>query len=260
MNALLIPLAYKYVAIALMVAEINYCSQKLQLPLDGAVTGESLQLVHVSNPYVTGFGGTLETTNYSFIFFKDGRLHRVQRINRFEAIPLRELQLKQARMNSLIDTNGAYQLATNWLSAISVDVPALESSFPSSVEQRFFYPDATSLEDAPEKKSRVVLLPIFHVFWGDKSKPVIMVSIFGPTKEMLGIYQNDDSFSRRPKELLKDVQILLNIPNQEFQKYSDLQKHDLIVGYSITKYETQSVANKIYHSRESQDYKATAQQ
>lgn len=244
MNALLIPLAYKYVAIALMVAEINYCSQKLQLPLDGPVRGESLQLVHVSNPYVTGFGGTLETTNYSFIFYKDGRLRRIQRINRFKEIPLRQLQWQQAKMSSLIDTNGAYRLATNWLTAISVDVTALEQSFQGSVEQRIFYPDATSLDDPPEKKSRVVLLPIFHVFWGDKSKPVIMVSIFGPTKEMLGIYQNDDSFSRRPKELLKDVQILLNIPNEMFQKYSDVQKHDLVVRYAITNYETQCAANE----------------
>ena len=236
MKTLFIPLAYKYVAVAAMLAEINHCADRLQLPAERPIGQESLKLIHVANPYVTGFGGTLETTNYSFVFFKDGKLRRIQRINRFERIPLRELQLEQSHLKSLISTNDAYQLATNWLTAISIDIVALENRYHWSVEQKFFYPDATSLDDPPEKRKRIVLLPIFHVSWGDKSKPAVMVSIFGPTKEMLGIYQNDDSFSQRPKDLLKDTDALLAIPDEEFLKYSPTERSNLVVRFSAVTY------------------------
>jgi hypothetical protein len=232
MNTLVIPLAYKYVAIAVMLVEINFCAGRLQLMNEAPITVKSLNLQHVANPYVTGFGGTLETTNYSFVFFEDGKLRRIQRINKFEKIPLRALQLKLYRMPSLINTNEAYQLATNWLSAISVDVLTLEQRHPHSVIQKYFYPDSTSIKDLPEKRKKIALLPIFHVFWGDEKEPAVMVSIFGPTKEMLGIYQNDDSFSLRPAELVKDADKLLAIQDEEFLKYSDEERSNLVVRFS----------------------------
>jgi hypothetical protein len=146
-------------------------------------------------------------------------------------------------MKSLISTNEAYQLASNWLAAISVDVAALEKQNPPSVEQLFLYPDAASIDDPPEKRERVVLLPIFHVKWGDSKRPAIMVSVFGPTKELLGMRQDDDSFSGRPKDLLKDVNTLLRIPDEEFAKYSDAQRRDLIVRFAAVKYDYDVASN-----------------
>src|SRR5262249_9956185 len=141
-------------------------------------------------------------------------------------------------MKSLISTNDAYRLATNWLSRISVDVPALESKSRHSVEQTFFYPDATGLNDPPEKRRRAVLLPFFHVIWGSASNPVVMVSIFGPTKELLSIHQEDDSFSRRPKDLLRDLDSLLSIPDSAFLRYSQEERNHLAARFAAVDYGT----------------------
>ena len=238
MNSLLINLAYKYVAIAVMLAEINYCTVRLSLRVGQPISLGNLQTSYVSDPWVTGFGGTLETEKYSFIFYKSGILRRIQRLHPYEKLPLRELQWKQSRLTSLINTNEAYQMATNWLMAISVDLPGLECKFPHSVDQRFFYPDATGLDDPPDKRKRIFLLPIFHVYWGDKENPAVLVSIYGPTKEMLGIYQNDDSFSLRPRNLLTNVDSLIDIGDDEFMKYSEGQLKDLIARFAAVNYDT----------------------
>lgn len=232
MEKLFVPLAYKYAAIAVMLAEINYCANELRLPEALPITRGSLRTEHVAKPFLTGFGGTLETDTFSFVFFKSGRLRQIVRINRFERVPLRELQSKQARMRSLIDTNGAYQLATNWLTAISVDIAKLEGRYPSSVEQKTFYPDSTQFDDPNEKRKRVMLLPIFHVKWGNPKEPAVMVSMYGPTKELLGIYLDDESVSNRPKDLLKDVDILLAIPDVEFSGYSENERERLLMRFA----------------------------
>jgi len=225
-----------------MLAEINYCASKLQLPAELPVSPESLRTEHISRPFITGFGGTFDTDTFSFVFFKSGVLRQIVRINRFERIPLRELQWEQSRMKSLINTNEAYQLATNWLWAISVDVPALEKKHQPSVEQTFFYPDAVLADAPPEKRERVVLLPILHVLWGTAKKPAVMVSIFGPTAELLSIHQEDESFSRRPRDLLKNVDALLAIPDGEFSRYSEEERKQLVTRFASVEYGTNSPA------------------
>lgn len=60
------------------------------------------------------------------------------------------------------------------------------------------------------------------------------VSIYGPTKELLYIRQEDDSFSRRPTGLVKDEEALLKIPDSEFLKYSESQLEDLLVRHANT--------------------------
>src|SRR6266404_5549070 len=98
MDKLAVPLAYKYAAVAVMLAEINYCANKLELPIELPTSAASLRTEHVSRPFLTGFGGTLETETFSFVFFRSGRIRQIVRINRFERVPLRELQWQQSRM------------------------------------------------------------------------------------------------------------------------------------------------------------------
>jgi hypothetical protein len=236
MNLSAIPLAFKFVAVTLMLMEINYCVKRLHLPVNEPITAHSLKTIYIAHPYISGFGGTLGTTNYLFIFSKDGRLRRIQRINKFEKLPLDQLQERLSHMKSLIDTNGAYKLATNWLSEMSIDTDLLEKAHPHSVEQRFFYPGATSFSDLHKRSSNITLLPVFHVYWGDKRDPSVFISIFGPTKEMLYLGQNDDSYSRRPKELVKNMQSLLAIPDDKFESYSLIERSNLVAQFSAVNY------------------------
>ena len=63
-------------------------------------------------------------------------------------------------------------------------------------------------------------MPIFHVDWieRDGARPALRVAIFGPTKELLGIYQEDDTFSKRPRNLIKNMEALLAISDSAFAK------------------------------------------
>jgi hypothetical protein len=55
---------------------------------------------------------------------------------------------------------------------------------------------------------------------------------------MLGIYQNDDSFSLRPRNLLTNVDSLIDIGDDEFMKYSEGQLKDLIARFAAVNYDT----------------------
>ena len=83
----------------------------------------------------------------------------------------------------------------------------------------------------------------FHVTWGDVRNPALMVSIFGPTKELLGIFQYDDSFSGRPKELLKNVDALVAITEAQFMKCSTEERRRFVRRFAVAEYPTHEIPN-----------------
>src|ERR1051325_2492523 len=106
MDKLALPAAYKFVAVAIMLAEINHCASRLNLPCKLPITRDQLRTEHVAKPLITGFGGTFETEDFTFIFFKSGILRQISRHNSiFGDMPLRDLQWKLHAMKSLISTN-----------------------------------------------------------------------------------------------------------------------------------------------------------
>ena len=132
-------------------------------------------------------------------------------------------------MKSLIGTNEAYALASNWLAKLEVDVAALEEAQPCAVTQEYYHPGGQT--------SQRVMLPRYEVRWGtNQSRPAVWVSIFGPTKEPIHIRQEDISFSRRPRGLVKDAERLLAIPNGEFATWSVREKSNLVAESSVATY------------------------
>ncbi len=71
-------LAYKYVAIAVMMAEINHCAIWLHLPMDLRVKNSDIRVARVSDPRIRsrsehrrteyGFSGLIDTEKYLFSF------------------------------------------------------------------------------------------------------------------------------------------------------------------------------------------------
>ena len=59
-------------------------------------------------------------------------------------------------------------------------------------------------------------LPIIDVKWGAWSHPVIDVQISGINKGLLKLRQEDDSYSKRPASLIKDIDKLMAISNKTF--------------------------------------------
>ncbi|MGI8965153.1 MAG: hypothetical protein ACR2H1_03585, partial [Limisphaerales bacterium] len=122
-------MAYKAAVTSLFLSEASYFEKQLNLP-DPKPIPVAQAKIRVNPPQLK-FGGTLMTTNCFFSFNERGKLWVAGRMNLFEAplfsfsspIPYYD---KLAKTPSLIDKSGAYQLATQWLSAVSVEVASLE--------------------------------------------------------------------------------------------------------------------------------------
>lgn len=241
-----VPLAYKYVAMAVMLAEINYCASRLHLPMDLPVKESDIRIAMIPNPRVRsnlqhrpteyGFAGRIDTQNYTFSFPagifshpSPGKLRYITRMDTGSQVysttktqgdlPTHEFLPQLVGIHTTIDTNGAYQIATNWLMAVDVDVQRLEKEQPLTVKR-------LSWSYTP--------LPIFEVSWG--GKPAVSIWIAGDTKDLLHLRQEDDSYSRRPFVLIKEMDKLLAIPDEEFLKYSPLEKSNLVARFAAVTY------------------------
>ena len=230
METLFVSLAYRYVALALMLAEANHAIDQLDLPDWKPIAAAEIVSHHVSPPRLRP-GGSLDTRKFMFGFGSEGKLQFIHAYQPEHDLPVEERNKRWSTMKSLIGTNEAHQLATNWLAKLDVDVAALERTHPVRVNQEFFY------EGGIVSPERVVMLPRFEVKWGTNSLvPAVWVSVFGPTKEPLQIRQHDVSFSKRPAGLVKEPERLLAIRDSDFAKYTESQKSNLVFESAVAKY------------------------
>jgi hypothetical protein len=224
MEQLFISMAYRYVALALMLAEGNRAIEQLNVPGWQQVSAADVVKYHVSPPRLRA-GGSVETSKYIGGFGSEGKLQFIQTVEPEPELPLEERHAKWSKMKSLVGTNEAYEVASNWLARLSVDVASLQTSYPVRVEQEYYL---TGDPDSANRKA--VMLPRFEVRWGTNDfRPAVWVSIFGPTKEPIHIRQEDGSFSQRPRGIVKDAERLLKIPDAEFARYDFIQKSNLVI-------------------------------
>ena len=96
--------------------------------------------------------------------------------------------------------------------------------------------------DVPKKGE--VPVPLFYVEWRtNRINDAIDVMISGLTGELLNLRQEDDSYSKRPTSLIKDMDKLLAIPDEEFLKYSPLEKSNLVVRFAAIHYPVEDITN-----------------
>jgi hypothetical protein len=74
MNELAISLAYKYVATVLMLAEANFCAERLHLRTNLPIEQSHIRQVYVGPPRLLQCLGSIDTDHYSFGFGESGRL------------------------------------------------------------------------------------------------------------------------------------------------------------------------------------------
>lgn len=211
-------LAYKAVAIQLALSEVNYTSQRLHLPTPHPIQMTDVVKAYAGSPKLRPpHGVAIETTNFIFSIYlsQNGPLHMI--VNKAKNIESVELYPIWAKTPSLINSNGAYQLATQWLAAIDVDVAALENKYGSQrkIEQAFVWnePSADIYHHPPEDTNRT-MLPIFNVTWRGKGMEyeeyAAQVRILGTTKELMGLTLGDSSLSRRPPLVITNAMELNN--------------------------------------------------
>jgi hypothetical protein len=216
--------AYQSAVMQLMVGQANFDAQQLHLK-------ETLPVVVPANTNAwrvamppDGVTGLLTTSNY---------------IYRFNAGHLISIQKKpQARgaapgtatnQPSVLDTNSACQLARQWLTALSVDVPALESKYPPSANQAGSRPPRVPernrsrpggtnnvINHAAERTTAAA--PIFRVTWGggrtvkpgSSPTPVqVSVELLGSTKECIGLRIQNTEWLKAPPLRVTNAAALL---------------------------------------------------
>lgn len=224
----LVTLAYKYVATLAMLCECQHFSQQLDLPIKGELSLTNVAKVYVCPPKILGFGGSMRVENYEFNFTDGKGLYNIVRVDRFGSVSWEELLSRLAREKSLIGTNEAYELATNWLSVVGVDVAKLEMKYRHTVSQHSLSP----VDNDSVGRTNVVI-PLFYVDWGGGD---VTMTIYGTTKELLDMRIEDASLSTRPKRFIKNWETLLAIPDAEFLKYSDPQRMELFKKHSLVKF------------------------
>jgi hypothetical protein len=219
----------------MMLAEANYFSKKLNLPMrhpllisDAAIHPSPPLFSRIDNTNFTSLAdrirnakfvvsGNLETTTFSF-YYHEGHL--------WDLGWSVDGQMKyDEHAPSLIDTNGAYQLARQWLAAVDVDVAALEEKYKPSVEQRWYIRPGVGTGDtnivgvpvtAPGQADYAsiaekdkIFVPTFEVTWGGDAA---RVKVLGTRKELMELHLGDWSFSRRPQLVITNAIELSNTP------------------------------------------------
>ncbi len=174
------------------------------------------------NALKIGVCGTFETTNFCFRF-NQGKLCDVERLSKHDVERYADNLEALVSQSSLIDTNGAYQLATQWLAAVAVDMPAL-NKLKWTVNQ---------LHYKTRGATNYVTLPLYYVDFGNRhtpaqnnlkasDKPLVTVEILGTTKELQDLEINDLSLSRRPLLLITNALELFRTPDPSMKRLEHL--------------------------------------
>jgi hypothetical protein len=210
-------MAYRAVAVEKMLQEVNLFSDRLQLPTPHPIRMPDLTSTYVFLPR-EGLNGVMTTEN-SYFSIDHGVLWCFSRLSVEGKESVVELFPKLIKTPSLVDSNSAYSLATQWLSAISMDVPALEHKYQPSVSQWFFYgkpedlpKDVWSMPSVVSTNVRT-MLPIFDVVWGKGDSPPVKLTILGWKRELLSLRLEDKSFSRRPVMVITNAAELNAMPD-----------------------------------------------
>ena len=173
-------LAYKYVGLAVLLAEANFNAERLNLPVQRPIQESQLtfKFIFSTNTLVFGgFAGRVDAGQYSFSEGGGRRYRSVIKLDPFGGMSAAEQNEALSHQKSLITTNEAYQLAVSWLRAIDVDVQELEKHNKTEVQQRWFW--------SREKAATKVYLPIFDVKWGKWDRPAVDIAVDGRTKQFL---------------------------------------------------------------------------
>jgi hypothetical protein len=229
------PLAFKFVVVLAMMNFVNFYSPRLNLPLATPVRQQDIRFVNVSSPIREQYSARLQVDNYSFTFTE--KMLYVHNIadDGFESygIPMERNESsisgmeRASRMKYSVDTNNLYLIATNYLTALDIDVAKVEKTKRLSVNK---YP-------AFHSNRGWVPNPLLTVEWYDASaigyKPdrLIEVEISAVSGELLHLTAGN-YFKERDQPLFKDMDKLAAISDEEFMKYSTLERSNLLVCFT----------------------------
>lgn len=194
---------YQDEAFGLVLREANVVAKELNLPEPLPITEADLAHAYIGPfgySYQLGAIGNIKTTNYWYF---------VKRGNKFSDLTIanidnlcREYATEYQWPIKRFDTNAPYQLATQWLAAVRMDVQSLNRDFDVRVAINGYW-NNVNMGELPKRK----FTPIYIVSWLTKGKPHYSagggasVELFLPTKTLLSLSVEDSKYIlRRPIE------------------------------------------------------------
>jgi hypothetical protein len=214
-------LAYRYVAISVMLARASRWAQALRLPIKLPIMRSDLLGTYVGIPDNLQLGGRLDMGDYSFCFAGNTGPQCVYRLKPFTYPGAGAKDLMAS--TTVIRANEAYQLATNWLTAIALDVRELERTNAVEVQQEI---------DWSGTGRRKGLLPFFDVRWGPRDHAKVEIRIDGRNRQLRHVRLEDASFLPRQEQSLEEREKLLCIPDDRFLALTPAQLDALVAEFA----------------------------
>jgi len=213
--------AYKLAMSQLMLDHANHIAQELALP------GKKPMLLAEVKTFVAHpdldhdgkpeFRGTITSSNFYFSFY-EGQCWSIVRCNVFPSgapykfrDPLPHLA-ELARTPQTVTTNGAYSLATNWLTRFKVNI--------AETERKYGKPSIYQLQYLSEKDEKLDT-GFYYVQWGPGSDGAVKVSLLGTTGELMELNVYDKSLNHQPTLAITNWQELMATSERKLQKQSD---------------------------------------
>jgi hypothetical protein len=159
--------AYENEAFRLMILEANRAAQALHLHEDLPITQSRIDGARVSPfgfYYRDGMMGYVATTNYAYRILEAGKLDHIEIDHSYEV--WRDLQDRLLPENQ-VDNQAAYQLATQWLASLSVDVKALNRECRLTVASS----PVLSYVGSGKEPTRRMFAPTYDVMWKSSNGP-----------------------------------------------------------------------------------------
>jgi hypothetical protein len=200
--------AYQAAAFKLLLQEANIVARELRLPEKLPITETD-----VTYAYIVPFGyarttksvGNITTKNY-FYNVREGNKFSHLTIANYDQKCLAYREQYQWPLDRM-DTNAAYQLATQWLTALSMDVAGLNRDCEVRVALSPYWNDVRTLGEVPKGPKFV---PIYYVWWTPTQNVAggyggASVELFLPTKTLIALGVDD------PKYILRKPLVFTNL-------------------------------------------------
>jgi len=201
-------LAYQEEALKLVTEEANRAAKELALPEGLPITESNLVEYHISPfgfAYAYKMIGSITTKYYTYGVTAGNKFNSCTIANYDQACVAlrRQLALPMADLN----TNLAYELATQWLEAVQVDVGRLNKNCKVEIEPSHFW---NGLPRSAQFTKRN-FVPIYDISWlsprnqTEHYGDVAFVELYSPTEKLLQLSVGD------PKYILRRPLIFTNL-------------------------------------------------
>jgi hypothetical protein len=208
--------AYRKEAFRLLLEEANAVAKDLELA-EGLPITESEIVSRFISPFGDAYAnrriGNITTSKYSYGVEADYKFNDLARTH-MDALCF-EYQQKYRISIKQIDTNAAYQLTTQFLARLQVDVQALDRECQVAVKPSDFWNGV-----APGAKlTAKTFVPIYNVSWISPNKAknfgvAASVQVFAPTKTLLQLSIDEPKYLCRKPLVFTNLAELLSTTNR----------------------------------------------